>query len=165
MIACAALAGLAACQYYGVEPVAARGQLPREAPVTAEAVVIGADPARDGVEAAQHENTPLRTTRAYPAVTVEEIQGVEPAEARAALEPFRARVAECMPNQSGAVRVRIYRAGDAIRISVQPGTSLNPFQQRCVLETLSTLNYDEAWTRSSVGDKPVGFSTLLRVDF
>lgn len=165
VIAAAAVTGLSACQLRGVEPVAARAQIQRDAPVTAESVVIGAAPETDGVEGAGGERASTRAVQAYPSLTIEEVQGLEAGEARAIITPFRARVLECLPNQSGALKVRILRAGDAIRITVQPGTSLNPLQQRCVLETLSTMNFDEAWNRSSVGDKPAGFSTLLRVEF
>ena len=156
-----AITGLSACRTV-TEPAVARGQLDTDPPFMAEVAPVGAEVEPEGNVYEVPSEQPLR---AGPSIRVETAEGVTADEARTALDPFRTRVLECMPNQSGAIRVRIVRTGDGIRMTIQPGTSLNPLTQRCILETLSTLNYDEAWSRSSPADRPAGFSTLLRIEF
>ena len=149
--------GLAACSTVG--PAAARGQIQPQAPLATETEIVGAGPEK-------REPTPIgRLPKEPRPLTIEQLDGVDRGRAVAALATVQNRVYECMPDQSGALHVRIIKRGDRTHITIQPGTSLDPRQQRCVLETLSTLNFDDEWNRSSPSDRPAGFSTLLRIDF
>jgi hypothetical protein len=101
----------------------------------------------------------------FPSLTLRDVEGVEVPRARRALEPVRRQLGQCMPNQSGVVEVRIARVGGATQIAFGSGTELSTSARRCVIDILSTLNYDEQWGRSSPGDRPAGFVALLRIDF
>jgi len=101
-----------------------------------------------------------------PRVRLEEVQGADPARTRASFAVLGRPLQECMAATSGVIRVRIERRGERVEMSVAPGTTLGPNERRCILETLSTLNYENLPPRGIPSDVPAtGFTALLRIEW
>lgn len=99
-------------------------------------------------------------------VALEDLEGAAPARARAALVEAARSAPECAPGSTGAIRVRVVQEGGRTRLAVEPGTSLDPRAQQCVLDTLSRADLDDVSSRASASERGHGgFSALLRIEW
>jgi hypothetical protein len=67
----------------------------------------------------------------------------------------------------GKILVRVQRASTRkLTFNVEPGSSLDPTEKRCVLEALSSVEDDEssnAWAGSNA--KPTGFTSFVTFEW
>lgn len=100
-------------------------------------------------------------------LTVTGAEGCAPHDVESLIEPVRPRIEHCRARAGGKLLVRVHRApGGKLAFDVEPGSSLDPTEKKCVLEALSTLDVDEAstaWTGLNV--KPTGFTSLLTIEW
>jgi hypothetical protein len=93
--------------------------------------------------------------------------GISPARVAEAIRPVRDRLTRCLPGSGGKIEIRIVRAPDGtLKLSVEPGLSIDPTAKDCVLETLSTVELEEAG--SNVGGTslpPTGYTTLIQISW
>jgi hypothetical protein len=76
------------------------------------------------------------------------------------------RLESCRPSTGGKIVVRLRTQNGKLVPQVFPGTSLNPAEQRCVLDSLSQTHIDEASSLSSGAYvRPTGFTSLLSIEW
>jgi hypothetical protein len=100
-------------------------------------------------------------------LTVTDTEGCKPGDMETLVEHVRPQLERCRTTGGGKVRVRVRRvAGGKLAFDTEPGSSLDPTEQHCVLDALSTLDVDEsstAWTGLNV--RPTGFTSLLTIEW
>lgn len=101
-------------------------------------------------------------------LTVTKTHGCGPHDVQALIEPVRPRIEHCRKMSGGKLMIRVQKApGGKLAFAVEPGSSLDPTEKRCVLEALSTLNAaDEsstAWAGLNV--RPTGFTSLITLEW
>lgn len=99
--------------------------------------------------------------------TVADTDGCGAVDLETLLEPVRPRLERCHTGVGGKLRIRV-RKGVAGKLAfdVQPDSSLDPTEMKCVLAALSTLDVDEsatAWAGLSV--RPTGFTSLITIEW
>jgi hypothetical protein len=82
----------------------------------------------------------------------------------AAFAPLRDRMRECAAGRSGVVRVRIKNEKNRTSMDIEPGSSVDG-SNRCVLEALSTVDVDDALSRSSPSNRASGFTSVVRIEW
>jgi hypothetical protein len=100
-------------------------------------------------------------------VTVTDTQGCGPGDVEALIAPVRPQIEHCRGASGGKLRIRVKKApGGKLAFGVEPGSSLDPAEQRCVLDALASLGADEsstAWAGLNV--RPTGFTSLLTIEW
>jgi hypothetical protein len=100
-------------------------------------------------------------------LTASGAEGCEPRDVESLVEPVRPRIEHCRARAGGKLVVRVRKAPSGkLAFDVEPGSSLDPAETKCVLEALSTLDIDEAstaWTGLNV--TPTGFTSLLTIEW
>lgn len=148
--------------------VVACGASPRpRSPATTTAV---AEPVVAPQDAAAAEADP-RAVVGPPAprcrVTVTDAEGCRPQDVEALIAPVRPRMEHCRGESGGKLRVSVRKgAGDKLAFHVEPGSSLDPTEQECVLDALRSILIDEsstAWAGLNV--PPSGFTSLITVEW
>jgi hypothetical protein len=161
-----AAAGIAAC---GPPPAsedpasASRAEQPgsTQQAIQATSEQAPAKGATEGKRAALTGPPPL-----VPRVSIEGEKGERMEAAQAAFEPARERMKECVPGKKGVLQVRIRTGPTRTSMDVEPSSSLGGSTSRCVLETLSTIDVDEALNRGSPSDRPQsGYSSMMRIEW
>lgn len=107
---------------------------------------------------------PLVPTTLTAGLFFDQIQGAEPARARAAFAPLVAKVTECHPG-GGVIRLRLTSASASSRYVVEPDTTLDGHARRCILETLSTVEIEGISGDASPSARPPGMSALVRFEW
>jgi hypothetical protein len=101
-----------------------------------------------------------------PRLIVEGEQGQPLASAQSAFEPARSQLAECSPNKRGVLNVRIRTGPTRTSMEVDPTSSVGGATSQCVLETLSTIDVDEALNQASPSDRPSrGGVSVVRLEW
>lgn len=101
-----------------------------------------------------------------PRLVVEGEQGQPLTKAQSAFEAARARLAECSPGSRGILNVRIQTGPTRTSMQVDPSSSVGGATSQCVLETLSTIDVDEALNQGSPSDRPQrGNVSVIRVEW
>lgn len=94
-------------------------------------------------------------------------QGCGTGDVEALVAPVRPRIEHCRGASGGKVQIRVHReAGGRLAFAVEPGTSLDPTERKCVLDALATIAADEsatAWSGPNV--RPTGFTSLLTIEW
>jgi hypothetical protein len=103
--------------------------------------------------------------RPVPVLVVEQVSGAEPARTRAVLAPAASATEPCRPGAGGVIRLKLSAADGKARYAVEPSTSLDPAQRRCVLEALSTIEIDGISGDASPSSRPSGFTALFRLEW
>lgn len=100
-------------------------------------------------------------------LSVTDAEGCGPGDVETLIEPVRPRIERCRTGPGGKLRVRVRKAGSGkLAFDVEPGTTLNPAEQQCVLAALSTLDVNEsstAWAGLNV--RPTGFTSLITIEW
>jgi hypothetical protein len=100
-------------------------------------------------------------------LTVTDTEGCASVDVETLLEPVRPRLERCHGPVGGKLRVRVRRgAMGKLSFDLQPGSSLDPTERRCLLDALATLDVDEsapAWTGLNV--RPTGFTSLITIEW
>ncbi len=99
-----------------------------------------------------------------PTILFEELQGPQPAQARAVYSKAGAALQECA-KQGGTIRVSVKGEGERARYSIEPGSALDPSQRRCVLEALSVVDVDSVLQTANPTDRPSNFTGLIRIEW
>lgn len=81
-----------------------------------------------------------------------------------AFAPLRTRMKECAAGRSGVVRVRIKNDKNRTSMDIEPGSSVDGSNQ-CVLEALSTIDVDDALSRSTPSNRASGFTPVIRIEW
>ncbi len=124
----------------------------------------GASAAPAGAPYASPEGPPAPPSRCR--LTVTETEGCGAQDVEAIVAPVRPRLESCRGAGGGKLRIRARKAGGKLGFDVEPGSSLDPSQRRCVLDALATINEDEsstAWTGLNV--RPTGFTSLITIEW
>lgn len=110
------------------------------------------------------EGTP--GSSAGPTLTFTEIRGLTPEQTGITFVPAQERIEECRKSTGGKIVVRLRTENGRVVPDLLPGSSLNPFQQRCVLESLSQTQVpDTANTANGPYIRPTGFTAILTVEW
>jgi hypothetical protein len=100
-------------------------------------------------------------------VTVTDTEGCGSGDVEALIAPVRPQIERCRGASGGKLRVRVRKAaGGKLAFGIEPGSSLDPSEQKCVLEALASLDADEsstAWAGLNV--RPTGFTSLLTIEW
>jgi len=97
-------------------------------------------------------------------VHVTDFSGKTSDELGAVFEPALDRLETCRRGSGGKVMVRVKSSAGKTRFDVEPGSSLDPTERRCVLEALSQSNVDEGATLNQGGTvRPTGFTSLITI--
>jgi hypothetical protein len=100
-------------------------------------------------------------------LTVSDSVGCTTGDVETLIAPARPRLERCRNTAGGKIRVRVHSIGGGkLAFDVEPDSSLDPTEKRCVLDSLSTLGIDEsstAWTGLNV--RPTGFTSLLTIEW
>jgi hypothetical protein len=99
-----------------------------------------------------------------PVVGIEDPAGELSKAPDAAFAPLRDRMRECAAGRSGVVRVRIKNEKNRTSMDIEPGSSVDG-SNRCVLEALSTVDVDDALSRSSPSNRASGFTSVVRIEW
>lgn len=101
-----------------------------------------------------------------PTVDVEDASGKPRKGPEAALSPVRKQMKECVGGKTGVVRVRVTSSKNRTSMAIEPGSGMTDASNRCVLETLSTIDVDDVLSQGSPSDRPPsGFTSVLRVEW
>jgi hypothetical protein len=76
----------------------------------------------------------------------------------------RARLEPCLGPSGGKLELRLRVVGGQLTAEVEPGSSLDPTRQRCVLDALSVIQDDVTrppWTGATA--PPSGFTSLVQI--
>ncbi len=93
--------------------------------------------------------------------TVSEARGCNASDVETLLEPTRTRIEACR-GANGKVRVRVYEEAGTVKFRIEPGSSLDATQRRCLLEALSTID-DGSNLSTGATVRPTGFSSLVTI--
>jgi hypothetical protein len=97
--------------------------------------------------------------------TVTEAKGCRAGDIAALFESTRAHVEGCR-GATGKLVVRVYEEEGKLKFHIEPGSSLDATQSRCVLEALTTVAEDGAPGLSTGPSlRPTGFSSLLTIEW
>lgn len=152
-----AVMALAACQPL---PPAEGPADPAHAKRSGEAALKQPEPPKPSVEPAPAEAKP------GPRLVVEGEQGQPLASAQSAFESARAQLAECAPGTRGVLHLRIRTGPTRTSMEVDPSSSVGGATSQCALETLSTIDVDEALNQGSPSDRPQrGNVSVIRVEW
>lgn len=123
-----------------------------------------ASPAASSAPLAVQEGPP-RASRCR--LTVTDSEGCGPADVEKLIEPVRPRIERCRTTTGGRLIVRVRKAAKGrVAFDLEPGSSLDPTEKRCVLDALASLNIDEsstAWTGLNI--RPTGFTSLITIEW
>ncbi len=101
-----------------------------------------------------------------PRLSVQGEQGEPLTSAQSAFEAARAQLAECSPNRRGMLQVRIRTGPTRTAMEVDPTSSVGGATSQCVLQTLSTIDVDDALNQGSPSDRPQrGGVSVVRVEW
>ncbi|HSO35779.1 MAG TPA: hypothetical protein VLT33_24790 [Labilithrix sp.] len=135
---------------------------PAPAPVRSTTTAASTPP---GVPLAAPEGPPAPASRCR--LTVTDTEGCGPADVEKIIEPVRPRLERCRTTTGGKLLVRVRKAGRGrLAFDLEPGSSLDPTEKRCVLDALASLEVDEsstAWTGLNV--RPTGFTSLITIEW
>ena len=107
-----------------------------------------------------------RLTPAACRLTVSETEGCPPSDVEVLVAPARARIEACRSSSGGKLRVRVRNVAGKLAFEVEPGSSLNPTERKCVLEALTTLREDGASSLSTGATvRPTGFTSLITIEW
>lgn len=153
LVVCSAVFGIAC----GSPPTthAAPASAPAPAPVTAT----------PAPQHAPNASTPEGSSATGPRCrfSVTNTLGCAPSRVEALIEPIRPRIEACHGSGGGKVRIRVRQADGKLAFEVEPGTSLDPTEKRCVLDALSTIRDSEQPSGPDV--KASGFTSLITVEW
>lgn len=145
-----------------------------ESPARAESAITtregpppsGGEPRASEAGGPATARTPSGPAPLVPRIRVEGEKGERLEGAQAALEPARERLKECVPDKRGVLQLRIQTGPSRTSMNVDPSSSLGGATSRCVLETLSTMDVDEALRQGSPSDRPSrGFNSIVQVEW
>lgn len=149
-----------------VKPAASTAE---PAPTTSAGAAPTAAPAAPSAAAFAPINQALASTLSVPAqlvIQVDQVTGDSAERARAIFAPTRDPIQKhCAPGSTGAMRVKVKSESGAVRMSVEPGSSLTGPMRRCVLEALSTVGVDDLHGYPNNAARPTGFSSLITVSW
>jgi hypothetical protein len=109
---------------------------------------------------------PEAAAKVGPRLSVQGEQGEPLTSAQSAFEAARAQLGECSPNQRGVLQVRIRTGPTRTAMEVDPTSSVGGATSQCVLQTLSTIDVDDALNQGSPSDRPQrGGVSVVRVEW
>ncbi len=108
---------------------------------------------------------PIVSTWPAPVLVFEEASGAQAARAGAVFAPARRALGECHAGTGAVVRLRLASEGGRARYTIEPATTLDAAQRRCVLEALSTVDVEGISGDASPSARPSGFSALIRLEW
>jgi hypothetical protein len=135
------------------------------APATALSTTRAANAAPSVFAGTGNDGPPAPASRCR--LTVTDTEGCAPGDVEQLIAPVRPQLERCRNRAGGKLLVRVRKvARGRLAFDLEPGSSLDPTEMKCVLAALASLDVDEsaaAWTGLNV--RPTGFTSLLTIEW